>query len=127
MAWRARIYNASIACMGEGGTALDVTRTHTSSSTMASSRSVSAYALSFLGTAQAVLGMTSPISRDNIFGRASASCSSGGQLSCHNTSAVADLCCFNAPGGALLQTQFWDVRMLLKGNFRTRRRGSLPC
>jgi ribonuclease T2 len=31
------------------------------------------------------------------------------QLSCHNTTAVADLCCFNAPGGQLLQTQFWDT------------------
>ncbi|KAA8895933.1 ribonuclease T2-like protein, partial [Sphaerosporella brunnea] len=29
-------------------------------------------------------------------------------LSCHNTTAVADTCCFNAPGGQLLQTQFWD-------------------
>jgi ribonuclease T2 len=31
------------------------------------------------------------------------------QLSCHNTTAVTDLCCFNAPGGQLLQTQFWDT------------------
>lgn len=31
------------------------------------------------------------------------------QLSCQNTTAVADLCCFNAPGGQLLQTQFWDT------------------
>lgn len=30
-------------------------------------------------------------------------------LSCQNTTAVADLCCFNAPGGQLLQTQFWDT------------------
>jgi ribonuclease T2 len=30
-------------------------------------------------------------------------------LSCHNTTKVADLCCFNAPGGQLLQTQFWDT------------------
>ena len=30
------------------------------------------------------------------------------QLSCQNTTAVSDLCCFNAPGGQLLQTQFWD-------------------
>lgn len=29
-------------------------------------------------------------------------------LSCHNTSQVGDLCCFNYPGGQLLQTQFWD-------------------
>ncbi|KAF2174776.1 ribonuclease T2 [Zopfia rhizophila CBS 207.26] len=31
------------------------------------------------------------------------------QLSCHNTTAVENLCCFNAPGGQLLQTQFWDT------------------
>jgi len=31
------------------------------------------------------------------------------QLSCHNTTAVENLCCFNAPGGQLLQTQFWDA------------------
>ncbi|KAG8529073.1 uncharacterized protein KY384_005708 [Bacidia gigantensis] len=30
------------------------------------------------------------------------------QVSCQNTTAVADTCCFNAPGGQLLQTQFWD-------------------
>lgn len=63
---------------------------------------------SALGVAQAALGMmTSPIFRlDNTSG--SAACSSP-QLSCHNTSLVEDLCCFNAPGGALLQTQFWDT------------------
>ncbi|RDW94633.1 ribonuclease T2 [Coleophoma crateriformis] len=31
------------------------------------------------------------------------------QLSCQNTTVVSDLCCFNAPGGQLLQTQFWDT------------------
>jgi ribonuclease T2 len=31
------------------------------------------------------------------------------QTSCKNTTAVADTCCFNAPGGQLLQTQFWDT------------------
>ena len=31
------------------------------------------------------------------------------QLSCHNTTAVANTCCFNAPGGLLQQTQFWDT------------------
>ncbi|KAK1917208.1 hypothetical protein P3342_012053 [Pyrenophora teres f. teres] len=30
------------------------------------------------------------------------------QLSCHNTTIVENLCCFNAPGGQMLQTQFWD-------------------
>lgn len=31
------------------------------------------------------------------------------QLSCHNSTVVENLCCFNAPGGQLLQTQFWDT------------------
>lgn len=31
------------------------------------------------------------------------------QLSCHNTTAVADTCCFNSPGGELLVTSFWDT------------------
>ncbi|KFY24930.1 hypothetical protein V493_04933 [Pseudogymnoascus sp. VKM F-4281 (FW-2241)] len=31
------------------------------------------------------------------------------QLSCHNTTVQTDLCCFNAPGGQLLLTQFWDT------------------
>ncbi|KAH8893099.1 ribonuclease M [Thozetella sp. PMI_491] len=35
-------------------------------------------------------------------------CNSTFQLSCHNTTSQTDLCCFNAPGGSLLQTQFWD-------------------
>lgn len=39
---------------------------------------------------------------------ASATCPAGGPLSCHNTTAV-DTCCFNYPGGHLLQTQFWDT------------------
>lgn len=30
-------------------------------------------------------------------------------LSCHNTAPVQDTCCFNSPGGELLQTQFWDT------------------
>lgn len=32
------------------------------------------------------------------------------QISCQNTSVVEDLCCFNAPGGQILMTQFWDTK-----------------
>ncbi|MCJ1423103.1 ribonuclease T2-like [Sticta canariensis] len=35
-------------------------------------------------------------------------CSNPG-LSCQNTTPVQDTCCFNYPGGQLLQTQFWDT------------------
>ncbi|OAR01164.1 hypothetical protein LLEC1_07034 [Akanthomyces lecanii] len=38
---------------------------------------------------------------------AAGSCPSDSPLSCHNTTAVADTCCF-IPTGQLLQTQFWD-------------------
>jgi ribonuclease T2 len=76
---------------------------------MPSIRTLSKVALSGLATAQSVLGLNqqSPVERQGSFG-ASATCNSP-QLSCQNSSAVADLCCFNSPGGALLLTQFWDT------------------
>ncbi|KAI0154938.1 ribonuclease t2 [Xylariaceae sp. FL1272] len=40
---------------------------------------------------------------------ASLTCPNDLPLSCQNTTAVADTCCFNAPGGDLLLTQFWDT------------------
>ncbi|QRW25474.1 ribonuclease T2 family [Rhizoctonia solani] len=36
------------------------------------------------------------------------SCSVTGSASCTNTTAQSNLCCFEYPGGQLLQTQFWD-------------------
>ncbi|KAF9270664.1 RNase Gf29 [Marasmius fiardii PR-910] len=36
-------------------------------------------------------------------------CPVSGPLSCHNTSSVTNSCCFESPGGLLLQTQFWDT------------------
>jgi ribonuclease T2 len=42
------------------------------------------------------------------FAGSPATCSNP-QTSCQNTTIVSDLCCFNAPGGQLLQTQFWDT------------------
>ena len=77
---------------------------------MASIRSLSGFALSALSSAQNVLGLQSAVARQLSYDiSASASCASP-QLSCHNTSAVENLCCFNSPGGALLQTQFWDTK-----------------
>ncbi|OTA95537.1 hypothetical protein M434DRAFT_69299 [Hypoxylon sp. CO27-5] len=60
-------------------------------------RKITAEALTVLGLAQSALG------------GAPKECTSTTQLSCHNTTAVADTCCFNYPGGSLLQTQFWDT------------------
>lgn len=37
------------------------------------------------------------------------SCPADTPLSCQNTTVVEDTCCFNAPGGQLLLTQFWDT------------------
>jgi ribonuclease T2 len=77
---------------------------------MPSMRTLSGAALAALGSAQAVLGMqyTSPLARQAVQGD-SAFCGSSGPYSCQNTTAQSNLCCFNAPGGALLQTQFWDT------------------
>ncbi|KAI9934581.1 hypothetical protein ASPWEDRAFT_116974 [Aspergillus wentii DTO 134E9] len=36
-------------------------------------------------------------------------CTDTSNLSCHNSTAVSDLCCFNSPGGTLMQVQFWDT------------------
>lgn len=45
---------------------------------------------------------------DGVFARDGSSCPSNLPLSCTNSTPVADTCCFEAPGGVLLQTQFWD-------------------
>jgi hypothetical protein len=71
-------------------------------STVPSLRTLSRYAL---GGAQLLLGCGSR----TVLGGTPKTCSGTLQLSCHNTTAVQDLCCFNAPGGQLLQTQFWDT------------------
>jgi len=39
----------------------------------------------------------------------SSGCSTSGTQSCKNTTSVSDTCCFETPGGLLLQTQFWDT------------------
>ncbi|KAJ7040298.1 ribonuclease [Mycena alexandri] len=53
----------------------------------------------------------SPWNAEELFKRAvtSSGCSTTGTASCTNSSAVSDLCCFQAPGGQLLQVQFWDT------------------
>jgi len=65
---------------------------------------------SFL-TVQAVLATTlqSPVRRFSTIDLAASESCPHPQLSCHNTTVVKNLCCFNAPGGSLLQTQFWDT------------------
>ncbi|KAH9897871.1 ribonuclease T2 [Cubamyces lactineus] len=51
----------------------------------------------------------SPAGYNDLFKRISSGCSTSGPASCHNTTRETDLCCFEAPGGLLLQTQFWDT------------------
>lgn len=77
-----------------------------SSGNMPSIRNI---AFSALGGAQSVLGLWNSVARDTSFGFGASETCTNPQLSCHNTSAVENLCCFNYPGGALLQTQFWDT------------------
>lgn len=73
-----------------------------SSGNMPSIRNI---AFSALGGAQSVLGLWNSVARDTSFGFGASETCTNPQLSCHNTSAVENLCCFNYPGGALLQTQ----------------------
>lgn len=42
-------------------------------------------------------------------GGASVSCPVDVPQSCQNTTVQEDTCCFNYPGGQVLQTQFWDT------------------
>ncbi|KAI0715035.1 ribonuclease T2 [Earliella scabrosa] len=62
-----------------------------------------------LGGAIAEPSLTTPVDSTSLFKRASSGCSTTGATSCHNTTAQRDLCCFESPGGLLLQTQFWDT------------------
>ena len=70
------------------------------SPTMPSLRTLSKLAV---GGAQIILG-----GGKRVMGDFTQACPNA-QLSCHNTTIVENLCCFNAPGGQLLQTQFWDA------------------
>ena len=71
--------------------------------TMPSLRSIANLAFTFAGSA--FLAPPDNVVRAGHFDV----CPSPGQLSCHNTTVVANTCCFVAPGGQLLQTQFWDT------------------
>jgi ribonuclease T2 len=67
-------------------------------------------ALAALFAASALAGPLEHPAYRSIFNvDAAATCPTTSQQSCHNTTVQTNLCCFNAPGGALLQTQFWDT------------------
>lgn len=101
MAAVAGIHNAA-SLQPAGNTVLDAV-----ADKMPSVRALSGYALSAFGLAQTALSGTTPNKARQLSNAASASCPNA-QLSCHNTTVQTNLCCFNAPGGSLLQTQFWD-------------------
>jgi len=104
MAWVARIKDMPIAQQSSSSVLGSV-----ADNTMPSLRSLSKYAISAFGASQSVLaGPTNMNMRSLALDTFSSSCPSP-ELSCHNTTAQANLCCFNSPGGALLQTQFWDT------------------
>ena len=71
-------------------------------SLLPSMRSIAKFAL---GSSQFLL---TPPADNAVLGGSVPSCANP-VLSCHNTTRQTDLCCFNAPGGQLLQTQFWDT------------------
>ncbi|KAI9854416.1 MAG: ribonuclease T2-like [Vezdaea acicularis] len=56
----------------------------------------------FMGSTQIAMGPAYHSARAQ-----SPTCPAGGPLSC--SSSAAGTCCYNAPGGLLLQTQFWDA------------------
>ena len=93
----AKIQNVAISALGQASSA--TSSLSAMASRIPSLRTVSKLAFSgaqvLLGTGQLGLG-------------ASVTCSNP-QLSCQNTTVVENLCCFNAPGGQLLLTQFWDT------------------
>ncbi|KAJ6469648.1 ribonuclease [Mycena vitilis] len=71
-------------------------------------------AITLLGLAGSAVASPffSPWNSEELFKRASSissGCSTSGTASCTNSTSVSDLCCFQAPGGLLLQTQFWDT------------------
>ncbi|KAJ8702195.1 hypothetical protein PTI98_000934 [Pleurotus ostreatus] len=64
-----------------------------------------------LASAQKYLAPQTPLSfvGDTNTLALSSSCPFDSPVSCHNSTAERNLCCFEAPGGLLLQTQFWDT------------------
>ena len=57
----------------------------------------------------ALYGSQVPLADINKASGGSLQACSNPQISCRNTSVIENLCCFNAPGGQLLLTQFWDT------------------
>lgn len=71
-----------------------------------------AAALVLGSVAGSALANFNPVDAFNLFTRnaqISSGCSTSGPASCHNTTRQSNLCCFESPGGLLLQTQFWDT------------------
>ncbi|EKM61623.1 uncharacterized protein PHACADRAFT_248331 [Phanerochaete carnosa HHB-10118-sp] len=62
--------------------------------------------------AGSALAFLTPVDGMDLFARnaqVSSGCSTNGPASCHNTTAQSNLCCFESPGGLVLQVQFWDT------------------
>lgn len=72
-------------------------------------------ALAYYGSQAPILDSDSgasiaPAALDPLYQSSAPSCPIDGPLSCHNSTAVKNDCCFIYPGGQLLLTQFWDTR-----------------
>ncbi|KZT54778.1 ribonuclease Le37 [Calocera cornea HHB12733] len=64
-------------------------------------------AIASLASTVAASPLVSHLDAGSLFGRTS--CGTSTPLSCHNTTKQTNLCCFESPGGSILQTQFWDT------------------
>ncbi|EIW64001.1 ribonuclease T2 [Trametes versicolor FP-101664 SS1] len=68
---------------------------------------VAAILAALAGTALASNATSDASDLNHLFKRISSGCSTTGTASCHGSAAGS--CCFESPGGLLLQTQFWDT------------------
>ncbi|KAF7978686.1 hypothetical protein HWV62_44939 [Athelia sp. TMB] len=76
-------------------------------------------------TAFAALAMAKPMTSEvpHVFKRISSGCGTSGAASC--SSSKEGSCCFEAPGGLLLQTQFWDTDPSVSAFLRLLENGDL--
>ncbi|KAH6903241.1 hypothetical protein BKA70DRAFT_1227984 [Coprinopsis sp. MPI-PUGE-AT-0042] len=65
--------------------------------------------LASLSLASPLTELTSPLS---LFDRRdyTTTCGTSGSISCRNTTAAPNLCCFEHPGGLIVLPQFWDTK-----------------
>ncbi|KAG9045986.1 ribonuclease T2-like [Tulasnella sp. UAMH 9824] len=71
------------------------------------SQALSILSLAALSSATPFLAEFSRFSGSELVARTT--CGTSGPQTCHNTTAQSNLCCFESPGGQIVQVQFWDT------------------